>query len=116
MVERIDPGASNSRFLCPADIGQIESRSGSGRQAPVGHAPKPGGDHLGREAPVLAGRTGYPLRQTQTTLPDLGGYPRDRVFRSNIYVFLDLRPLNKPEFFANAFSDSFDPDGNLIDD
>jgi chromate reductase len=31
-------------------------------------------------------------------------------------VFLDLRPLNKPEFFANAFSDSFDPDGNLIDD
>jgi chromate reductase len=31
-------------------------------------------------------------------------------------VFLDLRPLNKSEVFANAFSGSFDPDGNLIDD
>ncbi|WP_374601422.1 NADPH-dependent FMN reductase [Niveibacterium sp.] len=30
-------------------------------------------------------------------------------------VFLDLHPLNKPEVFANAFSDSFDADGNLVD-
>jgi hypothetical protein len=36
-------------------------------------------------------------------LPDLGDYPRDRVFRSDICVFLDLRLLNKPEVFANAF-------------
>jgi len=31
-------------------------------------------------------------------------------------VFLDLQPLNKPEVFANAFSDSFDADGNLRDE
>ncbi|GAA5180811.1 NAD(P)H-dependent FMN reductase [Niveibacterium umoris] len=30
-------------------------------------------------------------------------------------VFLDLHPLNKPEVFANAFTDSFDADGNLVD-
>lgn len=30
-------------------------------------------------------------------------------------VFLDLHPLNKPEVFANAYSDSFDADGNLVD-
>ena len=31
-------------------------------------------------------------------------------------VCFDLRPLNKPEFFSNAFSASFDQDGNLVDD
>jgi chromate reductase len=30
-------------------------------------------------------------------------------------VFLDLQPLNKPEVFANAFTDSFDADGNVRD-
>lgn len=30
-------------------------------------------------------------------------------------VFLDLHPLNRPEVFSNAFSGSFDADGNLID-
>ncbi|MCX9157715.1 NAD(P)H-dependent oxidoreductase [Niveibacterium sp. 24ML] len=30
-------------------------------------------------------------------------------------VFLDLHVVNKPEVFANAFSNSFDGDGNLID-
>ena len=30
-------------------------------------------------------------------------------------VFLDLHPLNKPEVFSNAFSGSFDNEGNLID-
>jgi chromate reductase len=30
-------------------------------------------------------------------------------------VFLDGRPLNKPEVFANAFAGAFDTDGNLTD-
>ena len=30
-------------------------------------------------------------------------------------VFLDLHPLNKPEVFASAYSDSFDQAGNLVD-
>ncbi|WP_293764823.1 NADPH-dependent FMN reductase [uncultured Aquitalea sp.] len=30
-------------------------------------------------------------------------------------VYLDLHPLQKPEFFANAFAGGFDADGNLID-
>ena len=29
-------------------------------------------------------------------------------------VYLDLHPLQKPEFFANAFAGGFDADGNLI--
>ena len=32
-----------------------------------------------------------------------------------VCVFLNLHPLNKPEVFANAFSQSFDADGNLLD-
>lgn len=32
-----------------------------------------------------------------------------------VCVFLDLHPLNKPEIFANAFTGSFDADGNLTD-
>ena len=31
-------------------------------------------------------------------------------------VFLDLRVLNKPEVFANAFAGGFDANGNLIDE
>ena len=31
-------------------------------------------------------------------------------------VFLDLRVLNKPEVFANAFAGGFDASGNLIDE
>jgi chromate reductase len=31
-------------------------------------------------------------------------------------VILGLRPLNKPEVFANAFAGSFDADGNLVDE
>lgn len=31
-------------------------------------------------------------------------------------VFLDLRPLNKPEVFANAFSASFNEAGDLVDE
>lgn len=33
-----------------------------------------------------------------------------------VCVALDLRPLNKPEVFANAFSASFDADGTLVDE
>lgn len=33
-----------------------------------------------------------------------------------VCVFLDLRPLNRPEVFANAFAGGFDQDGNLIDE
>jgi chromate reductase len=33
-----------------------------------------------------------------------------------VCVFLNLHPLNQPEVFANAFSGSFDNDGNLIDE
>ncbi len=30
-------------------------------------------------------------------------------------VYLNLRPLVRPEFFSNAFSDSFNDDGDLVD-
>lgn len=33
-----------------------------------------------------------------------------------VCVFLNLHPLNKPEIFCSAFGNSFDPDGNLIDE
>jgi chromate reductase len=33
-----------------------------------------------------------------------------------VCVFIDVHPLNKPEVFANAFTASFDADGNLQDD
>jgi chromate reductase len=44
------------------------------------------------------------------------GTSRAQYHLRQVCVFLDLRPLNKPEVFANAFSGSFDPDGNLVDD
>ncbi len=31
-------------------------------------------------------------------------------------VFLDLRPLNKPEVFANSFAGAFDANGGLLDE
>ncbi|WP_029912107.1 NADPH-dependent FMN reductase [Pelobacter seleniigenes] len=33
-----------------------------------------------------------------------------------VCVFLNLHPLNRPEIFCSAFGNSFDPDGNLIDE
>jgi chromate reductase, NAD(P)H dehydrogenase (quinone) len=33
-----------------------------------------------------------------------------------VCVFVNLHPLNKPEARAHANSDSFDGDGNLVDD
>jgi chromate reductase len=44
------------------------------------------------------------------------GTSRAQYHLRQVCVYLDLRPLNKPEVFANAFSGSFDPDGNLIDE
>jgi chromate reductase len=43
------------------------------------------------------------------------GTSRAQYHLRQICVFLDLRPLNKPEVFANAFAGGFDADGNLID-
>jgi chromate reductase len=44
------------------------------------------------------------------------GTSRAQYHLRQVCVFLDLRPLNKPEVFVNAFSGSFDADGNLTDD
>jgi chromate reductase len=44
------------------------------------------------------------------------GSSRSQYHLRQICVCLDLRPLNKPEVFANAFAGGFDADGNLIDE
>lgn len=44
------------------------------------------------------------------------GTSRAQYHLRQVCVFLDLRPLNKPEVFANAFSGSFDAEGNLTDE
>jgi len=43
------------------------------------------------------------------------GSARSQYHLRQVCVFLDLHPLNKPEVFRNAFSGSFDEDGNLVD-
>lgn len=43
------------------------------------------------------------------------GTSRAQYHLRQVGVFLDLRFLNKPEVFANAFTGAFDADGNLID-
>lgn len=43
------------------------------------------------------------------------GTSRAQYHLRQVCVFLNLLPLNKPEVFANAFSDNFDSDGNLLD-
>lgn len=43
------------------------------------------------------------------------GTARAQYHLRQVCVFLDLHPLNKPEVFSNAFSGSFDEEGNLID-
>jgi hypothetical protein len=48
--------ASAKVSFCAADIGQIEGRSGSARQAPIGQAVKPTGDHLDDQQCIVAGR------------------------------------------------------------
>lgn len=44
------------------------------------------------------------------------GSSRAQYHLRQICVFLDLQVLTKPEVFANAFSGSFDADGNLLDE
>ena len=44
------------------------------------------------------------------------GTSRAQYHLRQVCVFLDLRPLNKPEVFANAFAGGFDANGNLIDE
>jgi chromate reductase, NAD(P)H dehydrogenase (quinone) len=44
------------------------------------------------------------------------GTSRAQYHLRQVCVFLNLHPLNQPEVFANAFSGSFDNDGNLIDE
>lgn len=43
------------------------------------------------------------------------GTGRSQYHLRQVCVFLDLHPLNKPEVFSNAFSGSFDENGNLVD-
>jgi chromate reductase len=44
------------------------------------------------------------------------GTSRAQYHLRQVGVFLDLKYLNKPEVFANAFSGMFDADGNLVDE
>ena len=44
------------------------------------------------------------------------GTSRAQYHLRQVCVFLDLRPLNKPEVFANAFSGAFDAIGDLLDE
>lgn len=44
------------------------------------------------------------------------GTSRAQYHLRQVCVFLDLKPLNKPEVFANAFAGAFDADGNLTDE
>ena len=44
------------------------------------------------------------------------GTSRSQHHLRQVCVFVDLKPLNRPEVFSNAFSSSFDADGNLVDE
>ncbi|WP_310389801.1 NADPH-dependent FMN reductase [Roseateles sp.] len=44
------------------------------------------------------------------------GTSRAQYHLRQVCVCLDVRPLNKPEVFANAFAGQFDADGNLTDE
>jgi chromate reductase len=43
------------------------------------------------------------------------GTSRAQYHLRQVCVYLNMHPLNSPEVFSNAFSNSFDSDGNLID-
>ncbi|AGX86650.1 NADPH-dependent FMN reductase [Candidatus Symbiobacter mobilis] len=43
------------------------------------------------------------------------GSTRAQYHLRQVCVYLDIRPLNKPEVFANAFAGGFDAEGNVID-
>lgn len=76
-------------------------------------------------APALKNALDWPSREPENRL--LAGKPvailgsgggmgtaRAQYHLRQVCVFLDLHPLNKPEVFCNAFSGSFDDEGNLI--
>jgi chromate reductase, NAD(P)H dehydrogenase (quinone) len=44
------------------------------------------------------------------------GTSRAQYHLRQVCVFLNLHLLNKPEVFSNAFTGSFDPEGNLVDE
>jgi chromate reductase, NAD(P)H dehydrogenase (quinone) len=44
------------------------------------------------------------------------GTSRAQYHLRQVCVYLNLHPLNRPEVFANAFTNSFDGDGNLVDE
>ena len=44
------------------------------------------------------------------------GTSRAQYHLRQVCVYLNLHPLNKPEVFANAFTNAFDADGNLVDE
>ncbi len=44
------------------------------------------------------------------------GGARAQYHLRQVCVFLNLHPINKPEIFCNAFSDSFAADGSLVND
>ena len=43
------------------------------------------------------------------------GTSRAQYHLRQVCVYVDLRPLNKPEVFCNAFANTFDTDSNLVD-
>lgn len=44
------------------------------------------------------------------------GTSRAQYHLRQVCVYNNLHPLNRPEVFSNAFSNSFDSDGNLVDE
>lgn len=44
------------------------------------------------------------------------GTSRAQYHLRQVCVYLNLHPLNRPEVFANAFTNSFDGEGNLVDE
>ena len=78
-------------------------------------------------APALKNALDWASRETENRL--LAGKPasivgsgggmgsaRAQYHLRQVCVFLDIRLLNKPEVFSNAFSGSFDKEGNLNDE
>lgn len=43
------------------------------------------------------------------------GTSRAQYHLRQVFVYVNVHPLNSPEVFANAFTNSFDGDGNLVD-
>ena len=43
------------------------------------------------------------------------GTSRAQYHLRQVCVYVDLRPLNKPEVFCNAFANTFDADSNVVD-